>query len=173
MKHNPLPTPEIVRNSLVYCEKTGVFTWRNTLSNSAVKGKKAGSIGAHGYIRIGINNTAYPAHRLAWLYVYGQDPRDQEIDHIDRNKHNNAISNLRLVNRKQNNENIPTPRNNTTGVRGVSFDPVGNRWVAYIYHHRRRVHLGSFKCVNLASEARKIAESKLFAHSGITGEKND
>lgn len=170
MKFHPMPPIARVRELLRYCPETGLFQWRVTLSNRAKAGSQAGAPNNKGYVEIKIDGVRYKAHRLAWLYVYEQDPGDCEIDHEDLNKGNNSIGNLRLATRKQNNENIPTPKNNTSGVRGVSFQKKDKRWTAYIYHDKKRIHLGSFNDVESAAAARRNAEAQMFTHSGIKGD---
>ena len=164
MKFMPMPPIELVRKVIDYCPETGLFTWKQTLSNRAKEGQQAGSKNTKGYFSIVIDGKKYKAHRLAWFYVYGEDPGQQEIDHIDRDKGNNRINNLRLATRKQNNENIPRPKNNTSGIRGVSFHRGFNRWVAYIYHNKKRIHLGNFADKELAAATRRQAEVQLFSH---------
>ena len=167
MKCYPMPPIDLVRELLSYCPETGAFKWKVTLSNRAKAGEKAGSPNTKGYVSIKIDGKQYKAHRLAWFYVYGKDPGDYEIDHEDLNKSNNRIGNLRLATRKQNNENIPTPKNNTSGVRGVSYQKTDNLWTAYIYHNKKRIHLGCFNDISLAVVARRNAETRMFTHSGI------
>ncbi|MDA6380520.1 HNH endonuclease signature motif containing protein [Escherichia coli] len=70
-----------------------------------------------------INGKAYPAHRLAWLIVYGTMP-DGFIDHINRVRTDNRISNLRLVTHSENMQNRKIQKNNKSGYRGVSWDEV-------------------------------------------------
>src|SRR6202020_1670283 len=82
-----------LRSILSYSKKTGLFTWKVMLSRRGVIGKIAGFKNA-GRIKIGINNTDYMAHRLAWLYIKGEWPK-YEIDHRDENKSNNRWKNLR------------------------------------------------------------------------------
>lgn len=167
MKFYPLPPIDLVRELLSYCPETGVFKWKVTLSNRAKAGEKAGAPNTKGYVSIKINGRQYKAHRLAWFYVHGEDPGDHEIDHKDLRKGNNCIGNLRLATRKQNNENMPTPKNNTSGIRGVSHQKQDNIWTAYIYHNKKRIHLGSFRSVESAALVRRKAEIQMFTHSGI------
>lgn len=167
MKFYPMPPIDLVRKLLSYCPETGVFTWRVTSSNRVKAGEKAGSQNTKGYVSIKIDGKQYKAHRIAWFYVYGEDPGDYEIDHEDFNKSNNRIGNLRLATRKQNNENRPTPKNNTSGERGVSYQKTDKLWTAYIYHNKKRIHLGSFNNISLAVEARSNAEAQMFTHSNI------
>jgi hypothetical protein len=84
---------ERLRERLRYDGGTGVFT-RRVGSGHARAGEIAGSVHSTGYVRIGIDGGKYTAHRLAWLYVHGVWPSDQ-IDHINRNRSDNRIANLR------------------------------------------------------------------------------
>ena len=89
---------------LHYCPTSGVFTRSITVCNKARKGDKISGKTTKGYIRVRIKRTEYYAHRLAWLYVYGEWPKDQ-IDHINRDKSDNRITNLRDVTCSENNRN--------------------------------------------------------------------
>lgn len=94
-------------------------------SNSVNVGDIAGSINNCGYIRVNIKGKLYQAHRLIWLYMYGELP-SQFIDHIDRDRINNRIENLREANVQENNRNRKMQNNNTTGYVGVSkHNPTG------------------------------------------------
>jgi hypothetical protein len=103
MKFLPLPDIEHLRQILSYRPETGLFKWKATLSNRAKAGDVAGSPNTKGYISIKVEGRQYKAHRLAWYFVYGQDPSDLEIDHKDLDKGNNRIENLRLATKAQNN----------------------------------------------------------------------
>lgn len=129
MARNDL-TQEQVKKVLDYNPETGIFTWkfRPTVSlhiNSRFLGKEAGSVDSKGYIVIEINSCAYKAHRLAWLYINGNWPKDQ-IDHADLNKKNNSILNLREADRSQNSQNFSITRRNTSGYKGINILPSGN-----------------------------------------------
>lgn len=82
---------------LDYNELTGVFTWRS-------HGSIAGSLDAKGYRRIRIGAKTYRAHRLAWFYVHCEWPENQ-LDHINRNRDDNALSNLRPASPESNGRN--------------------------------------------------------------------
>lgn len=87
-----------------YEPETGKFL-RNSTKGGQKKGSIAGSIDpSTGYIKISVDNKSYRAHRLAWFYVYKRWPNDQ-VDHIDRNRANNAIENLREVDNRENQNN--------------------------------------------------------------------
>lgn len=167
----PILTQEIVRSLLDYDPETGIFTWRHRdrkyfktdrarkIWNAKFPGKKAGTM-HDGYYRIGIFDRVFFAHRLAILYVTGSFP-DIEIDHIDRNKLNNAFKNLRMVNRTVNTQNVfsPTPRNKLQ-IRGVSQVP-SKKFVAQITANGKYYHLGRFDSAEEAGAAYMAAKKVL------------
>ena len=116
-------TADRLREVLSYDPTFGIFIWRKKShkSSSSVKiGDIAGSVDNTGYIRIWIDGKRYVGHRLVWLYEFGFWPEHQ-IDHIDRNRKNNRLSNLREATAAQNSANGASIRTNTsTGVRGVT-----------------------------------------------------
>lgn len=138
-----------------YDPDTGLFT-RLTGRVGGKKGAVAGSINKKGYVCIYVMGKVVKAHRLAWIYCYGYSP-DEQIDHINRDKSDNRISNLRLVNNGQNQTNCVTQRNNSSGYKGVSFHKTWKKWQAYIYHEGKRMHLGTFTNPEQASTAYELA----------------
>ena len=113
-------TADMVNELLEY--KDGDLFWKN--------GKKAGTLSKHGYISVGINKKYYKAHRLIWLMHYGQNPKGT-IDHIDQNKSNNRIENLRDCSESENRMNQKAYKSNTSGFKGVSFNKNANLYTAY------------------------------------------
>ena len=83
-----------------------------------------------GYITVSVGRRKHLAHRLAYEFVYGEFKG--EIDHIDNDKRNNRIENLRLVTRSQNQQNMPMKSNNKSGVKGVSWCKPMNCWRARV-----------------------------------------
>jgi hypothetical protein len=92
---------------------------------------------------------------------YGEEP-PTEIDHIDRNKDNNSIRNLRAAIRKQNAANRPSFKSNTSGCIGVCWAKNQKKWFAYVWMHGKSVHLGSFANYDDAVAARKAAADKAY-----------
>ncbi|MAC71291.1 MAG: Fis family transcriptional regulator [Gammaproteobacteria bacterium] len=151
MKVLPLPTQARLKEVLDYNEDTGVFRWKKkTSKNSNVKiGQVAGT--KELYIIIKIEKINYKAHRLAYMYVTGEDPGELDIDHDDKNKHNNAFSNLRKATRGQNKSNTNSYKNNKVGIKGVRKK--GNRYKAQISKNGKSHYLGSYKTPEAAHKA--------------------
>jgi hypothetical protein len=108
-----------------------------------------------------IRGRRFQAHRLAWLYVYGEWPNGA-IDHINRDPGDNRISNLRLATPTQNNANRARPACNTSGVKGVSWIGKSRKWQAQITVHGRQKYLGRFSEKDLAVQAYRKAASAYF-----------
>ena len=145
--------------------ETGVFTWKFTMGGKAKKGQEAGSLTSQGYVQIRVDQEDYLAHRLMWMYVYGEFPL-LSIDHIDRQKTNNRPTNLRLATEKQNGENRSLKSNNASGHRGVFLRKglKSKPWAVSIMNNRKTIHIGYFSTVEEAIEARRAAEDKYFTH---------
>jgi hypothetical protein len=152
-------TQNELRSWLYYDPTNGVFTWRLGLANCTVCGEVAGSYDAHGYLRIGIKYKMYKSHRLAWYYMYGEWPTGI-IDHINRIKDDNRISNLRIVTATENSRNQGIQKNNTSGIPGVYFNKTTKKWRVFIYNKSQQIALGSFDCKLKAIEVRQKAEVK-------------
>ncbi len=142
---------------LKYDSESGLFTWKVRTSKRVRKGQIAGTVKNDGYVRIRIDGSLYLAHRLAWLYHYGTFP-ENEIDHINRNKSDNRIENLRDVDRITNAINKDLQSNNTSGVVGVRWHCKSCRWQAYIGVNGKTIQLGKFEEFYEAVNARKNAE---------------
>lgn len=108
---------------LDYNGLTGVFVWRQARGGKVKPGDLAGCDNG-GYVQIMVDYHRYAAHRLAWFFVYGVWPTI-DIDHIDLNKSNNAISNLREATTSQNGQNKRrrAKLSRTSEWKGVCYDP--------------------------------------------------
>lgn len=123
-----------LKELLDYDPETGVFTWKAravtgkaSAWNKRFAGKVAGNINKpSGYVYIYVDSQNYSAHRLAWLYLYGEFP-EKVIDHADTDRANNAASNLRLATNSQNLANTGLRVDNTSGFKGVVL-------------HKKRLH---------------------------------
>ncbi len=134
-------TAERLREVLDYSPKTGVF--RRGL-------KTCSGCNAQGYVQIMVDGKMYTGHRLAWLYVHGKWPAD-EIDHINRNRSDNRLTNLRECTRQENMRNVPKHKDNRSGYKGVF--PNRKKWSAQICKDGRKYHLGTYSTPAEAYEA--------------------
>ena len=149
---------------LTYNPDTGVFT-QNTHWWKRAPGDPVGSLNKWGYVYVGLLGSQYPAHILAWFYVHGVWP-DGAIDHMNRNKSDNRIENLRVVSYSVNvhNSSDNDDRHTVSGVRGVAMISPRNRkrtpkiWRAYIRAHGVQYDLGQFRTRDEAVAIRKGAE---------------
>lgn len=126
-------TQEQLKELLIYFPKEGYFI-RLPLGNVA-------GYYENGYIKLKINSKGYFAHRLAWLYMTGEMPKNC-IDHINGIKDDNRFENLREATRSQNNLNVGIKKNNTSGYKGVSA--YKNKWRATGYLNKKSILLGYF-----------------------------
>jgi hypothetical protein len=154
-------------SELNYCQETGIFTWKK-YKRGVNKSLYAGSICHNGYLKIFINNKHYYAHRLAWLYTYGYMP-DREVDHINHDKSDNRISNLRLATRNQNSFNTSIRSDNTSGIKGVSWYPRLNKWRVYINANNKQKTIGYFEELELAELVIYEARKKYHGHYHYNG----
>ena len=117
----PLVTQQDLFDRFEYNPETGLFTYAVAPYKKAqLLGQVAGSLTNNGYISIMINKVHYLAHRLAWLYVYGDFP--EMIDHINRDKSDNRIANLRICTTASNQHNTTHVVPGDTGVVGVAYN---------------------------------------------------
>lgn len=155
-----------VRQMIAYQAGTGQFTWLcNRKGRSARIGVPAGCMRRDGYVRIVIDGIFHYAHRLAWQLEVGPIPDGMEIDHIDHNPANNQISNLRLVTKSGNRKNRSRDSRNSSGINGVYWASHAKAWCVQIRSERKTKHIGYFKNLADAAQARKQAESDLGFHT--------
>lgn len=143
-------TAAIVRDRLIYDPETGVFRYRQS-GFGRMAGAVAGCVQPNGYVKMSLNGKNGWAHRIAWLYVYGEHPSGN-IDHIDGNQANNAIANLRVCDQSQNGANAKRRVDNSTGFKGVFYRKDTGRFTAYLTVKYKRKSLG---CFNTAEEAHR------------------
>lgn len=138
---------------LDYNPDTGYFTWIVRLGARTQIGGKPGTVDAGGYLKIAVDGKAFMAHRLAWIYFYGGDISNSEIDHINGNRLDNRISNLRLANRSENNWNQKIKNSNNSGVKGVSWDKGAKKWRAQCMVNGVKYFIGRFNNISDAEQA--------------------
>lgn len=147
-----------LRRLLSYDPEMGNFVWIGKTGRSTQVGTRAGRTDRNGYRGINIMNRKYAAHRLAWLYMTGEWPK-QQIDHINGKRDDNRFSNLRDVSSSENRRNSRRSNNNRSGHTGVSFDKSTDKWRAVIKIDGKQKEIGRFRRISEAIVARKRAET--------------
>ena len=148
--------------------KDGDLYWKNSMRPS-YNGKLAGYDYKDGYKKITIKNKQYYVHRIIYLMQHGFMPKI--VDHIDGNKKNNKIENLREANSSQNAMNCVENQRNTSGYRNVSYNKNRNNWSVYIRINKKTNFFGSYDDVELAGlvaeEARNKYQGEFFSTRSI------
>jgi HNH endonuclease len=147
-------TSEELKKWVLYDPKTGRFTRLKDTARCR-EGSLTGGLSSDGHWRTRINWIRYLEHRLAWLYVHGEWPKT-DLDHINRNKLDNRIENLREATKTQNGANMKISKHNTSGHKGVyRCRSKTSPWCARISHD----YIGVFKTKEEAAVA-YLAEAK-------------
>jgi hypothetical protein len=159
---------ELLPTLLRYEPETGKLFWLERESPPQWNAKCANKeafiyVNTVGYHQGAIFGRGYLAHRVIWALVHGEWPTG-EIDHINGNRADNRLINLRSVSHKQNSHNQKLRNTNTSGVCGVSWVQRDARWYASIHHDGKSKSLGQYKDFNDAVAARKAAEIEFGYH---------
>lgn len=142
-----------LKQLLHYDPISGEFTWKVKIKGCVKPGDVAGCIDEQGYRVIRIFNMNRKAHRLAWLYMTGEYP--SVIDHVDRNRSNNAFNNLRIATRRENTINRSSMSKNASGYTGVHRHMRTGRWASSVTVKGKRIYLGLFEDPYEAAKARE------------------
>lgn len=124
-------------------------------------GKPCGKHANHptGYAYVSVGGRMLRAHRIIFAIVYRRMPVG-EIDHLNGNRSDNRIENLRDVSRPENQHNRKRNKTNSSGFPGIHWHARDQKWMAQICVNNRKIHLGYFDDLNEAVEARKSAKIK-------------
>lgn len=173
MKRHNVHQPEILRQLLDYDASTGVLRWKHRDRsffgsereykrwNVRYAGSRAFTPNTNGYLDGYVLRVMHRAHIVAWAIHYGEIPTIY-IDHINGNRTDNRIANLRQVSAQENARNSKQKSSNTSGFTGVC--PHKGKWRATIMNDRKQLYLGIFRNIEDAAAARKEAERRLGYH---------
>lgn len=158
-------SPEQVRAKYNYDPETGTITFAARPAGGPCEvGDTVGGVNKEGYLRTKSGGRQYMIHQLAYCHFHGEWAPEQ-IDHIDGNRRNNCISNLRAATCAQNNQNRGIAVSNSSGVQGVSWCSRTKQWKAYIRRDFRKgsgsYHLGYYDNLEDAKFARECAKEAL------------
>ena len=171
---NELPSQELLKTLFDYDHETGVLTHKFRprehfktdrsfkIWNTRFAGSEAGHKNKEYYIETKVFNKNYLVHRLVWKIVHGVDPL--HIDHVDHNRSNNRLENLRSVTSLENNRNASLQKNSTTKVIGVCFCKKSGKYRSRINVHGKLIHLGFYDTIEQAAAARSAANIKYGFH---------
>jgi hypothetical protein len=168
-----LPSIELLRKLLRYEPETGKLFWLerprdmfpskrgHSVWNARYANKEAFTcVNAYGYLHGRIARSAYYAHRIAWALFYGEQPSG-EVDHINGDKADNRLENLRDVSRSVNQRNVPLKASNKSGHNGVIWHSASSKWMARITINQVVKYLGVYENIEDAIAARVAAQSGL------------
>ena len=137
-KRTNVLTYEEAHEWFFYDPETGLLHWKMNPNRCRPSnfGAVAGYNKGQGYSQIGFKNKLYQAHNIVWVMHHGDIPEDKTIDHIDRNKSNNRVENLRLASRSQQEIN--------QNSRGFFWHEKARKWRVEIFVGKKRKHIGYF-----------------------------
>ena len=144
-------TDQLLRDLLleIFDYKDGKLLWKVAKgTRTDLLGKEAGNKREDGYVRVKVNNRLHMAHRLVFLMMNGYLPK--EIDHIDGDRSNNKIENLRDVTKSENAQNRKMPINNTSGIKGVCWHKAVNKWYVQLQVNKKMKYFGIYDNLELA-----------------------
>lgn len=165
-------TPQLLQRIMAYDPQTGILHWKERPRdlcksdrdhkrwNTSHAGERACFPRPQGYLGCLVFKRPLAAHRVAWALHYGEWPAT--IDHINGDRADNRIANLRSVSEAENAKNRRPHQGNKSGTTGVIAHR--DRWRAYITHEYQQIHLGVFDTLEEACAVRKSAEAKYGFH---------
>lgn len=152
-------TQELVRELFDY--SNGKLYWRKP-NHKVTVGKEFGSLRKDGYKHAIIQGNKYLVHRVIFLWHHGYLPTF--IDHINIDKSDNRIENLRPATRSLNQQNRSTPKNNTSGIKGVTWHKSLKKWIVQLQVNGVKKNFGSYFDIDYA---KFIAEAMYHKYHGV------
>ena len=134
----------------------GTLTWK---AGRKLAGKLAGAVELHGYRQVLVGRKYFKVHRIIWFMAHGRWPK--ELDHINGDRSDNRLKNLRKVTRFQNVANSKLRSTNRSGVKGAWWDKERGKWMSQIEHRGYTTSLGRFETKEAAHAAYRKAALRL------------
>jgi hypothetical protein len=139
--------------------KNGELYWKIARSNFIKIGQKAGCLQKNGYVYVNIDCKPKLAHRIIFMMQKGYLPTF--LDHIDGNRSNNKIENLRPATNSQNKWNAKIRNDNSSGIKGITWEKKRNKWRASCNKNGKRHDAGFFDSLEDAKKAIQILRSSI------------
>lgn len=159
IKYKPAPcSHEEIKSAFDYCPETGCLLWKPR--PRVVAGQPAGSLYANGYVKIRFKQSNYWAHRLVWFWHTGEWP-SKEIDHLNGDRGDNRVENLRPASRPENRQNSISKQQRSGALAGAHFCTSTGRWRANITVAGKIHRLGRFDTPEEAHAAYLKAKAEL------------
>ena len=159
-----IPSLKRLNELIEYDAENGVLTWKVDRSHNTKAGDTCGYSNNKDRQVVEIDGTGYFSHRVIWKMMHGEISKSMTIDHINGNPSDNRLINLRCVSFQENSKNKRMPKNNTSGVIGVSWQKASQVWRAVIGLNGGKIFLGEFKIKQDAIKARKQGEKEYGYH---------
>lgn len=147
-------------HSLFEYREDGNLLWKVSSTNRVRIGDIVGYLNIAGYHRVQIDRKKYFLHRLIYMYHHGSLTPGMDIDHIDGNKSNNRIENLREITHSQNLMNAKINKNSKTGVKGVYFSKKAKKYQTQLVINGKNTYLGTYSTLEEAEKVMKEAREK-------------
>ncbi len=170
MATNNNTTLDIIRDlstRIRYEKETGLLYWNDDTKNKRRGMLVGGSTNGKGYRKVKYRKAQLSQHRVIFFIHHGYMP--ELIDHIDCDRSNNRLENLRACTSAQNNQNARLAVTNTSGHKGVHFNKDDNAWAAEVKHNGKRIRFRYFKnkddAINAVREARERLHGEFARHS--------
>lgn len=160
-------TRKELKQLIHYNPLTGTFTRLTKASTNPSEEDSVGCLDRYGYRIIKLSGKRWKAHRLAYFYMTGKLP--EVVDHINNIRDDNRWKNLRGCSLRENKHNCLISKNNSTGVKGISFDKARQKYLARVYADGKPHFLGYYDCIKKAERAVKAKRKELhgrFANHG-------
>ena len=157
MSKENLISQELLHEIFEY--RDGHLYWKNPTNNKIRADRRAGNIIDTGYVRVGLLGTTFRIHRLIYLMFHGHLPKI--LDHINGNKLDNRIENLRPATYSQNCSNSVKQKRNTSGIKNIYWSKKMRKWTVIIGSDKKLKYFGSYASIEEAAEVAKQKRTEL------------